>query len=146
MKKILVPVCIHTKADEVRRAADEAIAIYRSEEAVQIHLLSVQVPLTQHVADYFDAGELRQIHMTSGKAELAPVKAWLTAAGTPCLTHVEIGRSAPTIVQFATDIRCDRIVIGKARKKGWTETVCGTLADEIRHLLAATGSCRLVLP
>jgi len=146
MKKILVPICIHSSPSAIRSAAEEAIAIYRSEDSVQIHLLSVQVPLSRHVADFFDGGELRSIHIESGKAELAPVKALLAGAGVPCLTHVEIGRTAETIVQFATDIRCDRIVVGQTTQRGWAERICGTLADEIRHLLGTAGRCRVVVP
>lgn len=144
MKKILVPICIHTGAEQIRTAAAEAAAIYRNEDSVQIHLLSVQAPLSRHVSDFFESGELRQIHIAAGREELAPAKAILDAAGVPYLTHVEIGRSAETIVRFATDIRCDRIVIGTTAHAGFAERLFGTLASEVRHLLDGAGQCRVV--
>lgn len=144
MKKILVPICIHTGLEQIRSAAAEAAAIYRREDSVQIHLLSIQVPLSRHVSDFFEEGELRQIHIESGRAELRPARAVLDAAGVPYLTHVEIGRTAETIVSFATDIRCDRIVIGQGPQTGFADKLFGTLASEVRHLLGGAAPCRVV--
>ncbi|WP_151637567.1 universal stress protein [Noviherbaspirillum aerium] len=144
MKKILVPVSIHSSPAQLRSAAAEAIAIYYGETSVQVHLLSVQVPLSLHVAEFFDCGELRQIHLDAGKAELAPVAAALDKADVPYLTHIETGRTAETIVRFATETKCDRIIMGKAPQAGFAEKLFGTLASEVRHLLGRSGSCRVI--
>src|SRR5690606_35930989 len=83
MKKILVPVCVHTGREQIEAAAREAATIYRNEESVQVHLLSVQVPLSRHVSDCFELGELREIQRAAGREALAPAKAILDAAGVP---------------------------------------------------------------
>ena len=87
-------------------------------------------------------GGLRQIHIESGRVELRPARAVLNAAGV--FTHVEIGRTAETIVSFATEIRCDRIVIGQGPQTSFTDELFGTLASEIRHLLGGAAPCQVV--
>src|SRR5690606_11367288 len=52
MRKVLVPIGSHANA-RAQAALEEAIALYR-EEPVEIHLLNVQVPVSGHVAMFFD--------------------------------------------------------------------------------------------
>jgi len=144
MRKILVPISIHMSPAQIQNAAAQAIAIYRSEESVQLHLLSVQVPVSRHVADFFAPGELRQIHQDAGMAELASAKAALDAAGVLYLTHIEVGRTAETIARFASEIRCDRIVMGHDSESGIAQQLFGTLASEVRHLVGPGDACRVI--
>lgn len=135
MKKVLVPVTLHTTAEQLRQAVAEAIRMYFSEESVQIHLLSVQRPYSRHVSDMFEPGELGELRAHAAKEELAPARAAFRAAGVPHLTHLETGRSAETIARFAREIRVDRIVMSRPRQKGYAETVLLAFASELRHLL-----------
>lgn len=144
MKKVLVPVSIHSCPARLRSAAAQAVAIYYGEPSVQIHLLSVQVPVSQHVAESFRSGELRQIHLDAGKVELMPLTEELAKAEVPFLTHIEIGRTAETIVRFATETRCDRIIMGGSPAASFAEKLFGTLASEVRHLLGTAGGCRVI--
>lgn len=144
MRKLLVPVSIHSRPAQLCSAVAEAIAIYRREQSVQIHLLSVQTPVSQHVAEFFGSAELRQIHREAANEELAPLAAELRKANVPFLTHIEIGRTAETIVRFATEIRCDRIIMGRAPQASVAERLFGTLASEVRNLLGNAGSCRVI--
>jgi nucleotide-binding universal stress UspA family protein len=144
MRKVLLPISIHMSLSQIHNAAAQAIAIYRSEDSVQLHLLSVQVPVSRHVSDFFEPGELRQIHRDAGLAELAPAKAALDAAGVLYLTHIEVGRTAETIARFATEIRCDRIVMGQESGSGLAHKLFGTLASEVRHLVGSGGACRVI--
>lgn len=144
MKKVLLPISIHMSLSQIQNAAAQAIAIYRSEDAVQLHVLSVQVPVSLHVSEFFEPGELRQIHRSAGMADLAPAKAVLDAAGVLYLTHIEVGRTAETIARFATEIRCDRIVMGQESGSGIARKLFGTLASEVRHLVGPGGACRVI--
>lgn len=144
MKKLLVPVGIHSRPAQVCSVVAEAIAIYRREQSVQIHLLSVQAPVSLHIAEFFASAELQQIHQDAGKEELAPLAAELRRANVPFLTHVEIGRTAETIVRLATEIGCERIIMGRAPQAGVAEKLFGTLASEVRNLLGNAGSCRVI--
>ena len=101
MKKLLVPVTVHTSPEQMRHAVEQAIAIYRQEDGVQIHLLSVQLPVSRHVSDCFAPGEMRELHAQAAREDLAPARSAFTAAGVPFLSHMETGRSAETIACFA---------------------------------------------
>lgn len=135
MKKVLVPVTLHTTAAQLRHAVAEAIRMYFSEESIQIHLLSVQRPFSRHVSDMFAPGELGELRAHAAKQELASARSAFRAAGVPHLTHLETGRSAETIVRFAREIRVDRIVMSRPRETGYAGTALLALASELRHLL-----------
>ena len=144
MKKVLVPVTVHTSAEQMRHAVEEAIAIYRKEDSVQIHLLSVQLPLSRHVSDCFAPGEMQEMHVQAAKEDLAPARAAFTAANVPVLSHMETGRSAETIAAFAREIRCDRILMGEAAQAGMANKLFGNLASQVQHLLGLSSRCRVI--
>ncbi len=135
MKKVLVPITLHTSAEQVRHAVAEAIGIYLSEDAVQVHLLSVQRPFSRHVSDLFEPGELGEIRVQAAKDDLASARAALRAAGVPHLTHLETGWSGDTIARFAREIRADRIIMKRPRQQGYAGTVLLAFASQLRHLL-----------
>lgn len=143
MKKVLVPLNIHTSAAQMQNAVAEAIAIYRA-QPVQVHLLSVQAPVSRHVSGFFASGELRQIHLESGMEELAPARSALDAAGVPYEVHVHVGRSAETIVRVAQELGCDRILMGRTDETGFAEKLFGTVANQVRQLLGVTGNCQVI--
>ena len=144
MKKVLVPVTVHTSAEQMRHAVEEAIAIYRKEDGVQIHLLSVQLPVSRHVSDCFAPGEMHGLHAQAAKEDLAPARAAFTAANVPVLSHMETGRSAETIAAFAREIRCDRILMGEAAQAGMANKLFGNLASQVQHLLGLSSRCRVI--
>lgn len=135
MRKVLVPIDAHAEARS-RAALDEAIALYL-EEPVEIHLLNVQIPVSGHVAMFFDIDALHANQRECGKEELAPAQARLAAAGIPCKTHVSIGRSAESIARSARQLGCDRILMGQGH--GFGDRLFGTLAGQVRHLVGASG-------
>lgn len=141
MRKVLVPVS--PIRAQMQSAVDEAIAIYR-QEAVEIHLVNVQSAIPRYVAAYFDRSELRRIQQDASLEELAPAQALLDAAGIACITHIEIGRNAETIVQLAGRLGCDRIVMGRPEHVGITEKLFGTLASQVRHLVGVGGNCTVI--
>lgn len=136
MRKVLVPIEAHAAA-RTQAALDEAIALYR-EEPVEIHLLSVQIPVSGHVAMFFDLDALHSIQRECGKEELAPAQAYLAAAQVPCKTHVAIGHSAETIALSARQIGCDSILMGPGHGLG--DRLFGTLAGQVRHRVGASGT------
>ena len=144
MKKVLVPITVHTSPEQMRHAVEEAIAVYRNEDAVQIHLLSVQLPVSRHVSDCFAPGEMRDLHAQAAREDLAPARAAFTAAGVPFLSHMETGRSAETIAAFAREVRCDRILMGEAVQPGIASKLFGNLASQVQHLLGLSSECRVI--
>ena len=144
MKKVLVPVTLHTTAQQMHYAVAEAIGIYRTEDSVQIHLLSVQLPLSRHVSDCFPPGEMQELHALAAKLDLAPARAAFAAAGVPFLSHMEIGRSAETIAAFAQEIRCARILMGQAPPSRIANRLFGNLASQVQHLLGVESEYRVM--
>ena len=57
---------------------------------------------------------------------------------------MRIGRSAETIARTARELGCDRIVMGPDGVARLADKVFGTLAQQVRHLLGATGDCQVI--
>jgi nucleotide-binding universal stress UspA family protein len=140
---ILVPMTVHSETAQVRAALESAIGIYRQESA-RIHLLNVQPPLSRYAARFFDGEELARLQEDVAREELAPACATLDAAGIPYWTHVEVGRSAETIVKFARLFYCDRILMGIPAEPGYAEKLFGTLDSQVRHLMSLDSSGRVI--
>lgn len=135
MRVVLVPVTIHTGQQELMNALCKAIDLYRR-EAARIHLLSVQPVFSAHVSECLPAGELHQIQKEAAQDALRPAKEILAAAEVPFYTHVEIGRSAQTIVRISRTFQCDSILMGgQPAPDGVAQKLFGSLASQVRHLL-----------
>ena len=142
MKKLLVPVD-GLNAARTRAALQEAIAISRR-EPVTVHLLSVQPAVNGHVAAYFGAAELLRIQEGAGHEELVDASACLDEARVPHTTGVAVGRRAETIARVAQRQRCDLVVMGRPDEAGLAGRMFGTVAEQVRQLLAPAGRCRVI--
>ena len=142
MKKILVPVDPADPA-RTREALQTAVRIY-AQGPVDVHLLSVQPLLTRHVAMFFGGIELQNLQHAAGDDDLAAARETLAHQNVPCSSSVRIGRSAETIARTARELGCDRIVMGPDGVARLADKVFGTLAQQVRHLLGATGDCQVI--
>jgi len=131
MKKVLVPVTVHTSPEQMRHAVEDAIAIYRKEDAVQIHLLCVQLPVSRHVSDCFAPGEMREL------------QAQAASEGGAGPRHLHWGRC--TVSQpygdraqcrnhrfLPREVRCNLILMGEAVQAGMANRLFGNLASQCR--------------
>jgi nucleotide-binding universal stress UspA family protein len=141
MRRILVPIDPAQPA-RTRSAIDEIVRICRNEQ-VEVSLLRVQPRVNQHVAMFFDTDELRQLHETWGQEELDLARSLLDAARVPHTSTVLVGRSAETIVAFAREQGCDRIVFG-AVQPGLAGRVFGSLAQQVRAMLGTRGDLQVL--
>jgi len=142
MKKILIPIDGRSSPARTRSAVGEAVAIHHR-EPVQIHLLSVQPAVSGHVAMFFGRGELADIHHRVADEELAAAQAQLDAARVPYVASYIVGRRAETIVQNARTIGCDRILMGNEAPATGV-TLFGSLAQQIRQLMAGSSDCQVL--
>jgi len=131
MKHVLVPI---STSDEVRWAAEQAIARYRKEPA-HIHLLNVQRPLPQHISRFFGGGDLRNFHRDSGMQVLAPAMRMLDEAGVPHRDHVEVGNPAKTIVEFSERNNCAEVVLQDQSDSLLAIFGLGSIGSQVRHLM-----------
>lgn len=140
MKHLLIPVDAD-HPERTREAVQQAMRTHAAEGA-QVYLLSVQPAVSGHVAMCFGAGELRALQEQAAQEELREPAGWLQAGGVPFTTRVQVGRRAPTIAEAARVLHCDCILFGNpaARDDG----LFGSIAGQVRHLLAGTPSCEVI--
>lgn len=142
MKGILVPV---DAANPARMAAAlaETTRIY-AQEAVDVHLLSVQPEINGHVAMHLRSHEMQALQQAAGAEDLAPAQAVLEHSHVPCTTSVRVGRSADTIARTARELGCDRIVLGPEGPDSPVDSMLGSLAQQLRELVSAGTHCRVI--
>lgn len=115
MTRILVPCDGSSNAlHAVQHVVDE----FRDHPQLEVHLLNVQAPLSRHVAGHVGREACEEFHREQAQAALAPARRLLAAAGVPHELHIETGDKVDCIARAAQRLRCDRIVIGTARKGG----------------------------
>jgi len=124
-------------------AVAEAISIY-SQETVDVHLLSVQAPVSRHVAMFFGSDELHQLQCNAGAEDLAAAQAQLAAAGVPFSSTVRIGRSAETIARTARELGCDRILMGQDMTGSLADRMFGSLPHQVRQIVSGSGDCQVI--
>ncbi len=130
MVNIVVPVC---DGRDPAWLVEQAIGLYRRTQ-VRVHLLNVQAPLPKHVSRFFNAGQLRAFHQENGMRVLAPVTRSLDAAGVPHKAHVMVGLQAETIVLFAKEYGCRRIVMEESAESWISALGLGSISSQVRHL------------
>lgn len=142
MSALLVPVDPgfprHTQ-----QALDRAIDLCRT-GGHQVHLLSVQPPVSSHVGMFFADTELRGLHNDCGAEELAPACDRLSRAGIACDSHVRVGRRAETIARVARELDCDAVVMGTDEPEGLARRLFGSVAHQVRHLLGSAGRIQVL--
>src|SRR4051794_30681082 len=80
-------------------------------ERPDVHLLNVQRPLSSAVSGFVNREQVHQYHREEGLAALQPAIKKLDAAGVRYEHHIGVGDEAETIIEFARDKHCDRIVM-----------------------------------
>jgi nucleotide-binding universal stress UspA family protein len=112
-------------------AVRHAVAAFRRGEAKAVHLLNVQRPFSAYVARHVSLplrdGYLRE----RADEELAEARRLLEAARVPHQVHVGIGDRARHIADAARRLRCDRVVIGTARKSALVRALAYSLTDGV---------------
>ena len=130
-QKWLVPIdgseiALHSIAWIIKHAAE-----YR--EPPQIHLINVQATLPNDVGRFIDAETLREFHLETGMAAIAPARDQLAAAGLTPELHVLVGDPATAITDFADSHACSQILIGTHGNSGLTGTLLGSVAMKVVH-------------
>ncbi|MES2635153.1 MAG: universal stress protein [Pseudomonadota bacterium] len=141
MKKNILLV-VTDDAARTRATVNNVLAAAPADD-LMLHLISVQPRVTSHVAMFFDQAELRAIHEQAGREALAPIEQLLDTAGVSYASHVKVGRKAETIAQAARELHCERIVCG-SEGSGATARMFGSLAGQVRQLMAGTRDCEVI--
>lgn len=78
----------------------------------QLILVNVQAPLSSDITRFIEAKVVEDFHREAGDAALAQAQQMLDVAGLAYSSHIMMGETAPTIVQFAKDKACSLIIMG----------------------------------
>jgi YjbE family integral membrane protein len=132
--RFLVP--IDGSAASLRAIAhmERRITRYRLPEAVEIHLLNVQRPLSGDVDTFVSEADRRAHHQEQGLRALHEAQARLDELGVAHVDHVVVGSPGEMIGRYATDLQCEQVVMGTHGTGAGVQSILGSVAMEaVRH-------------
>ena len=112
-------------------AVRHAVGGFRHGDMLMIHLLNVQPPFSAYVARHIDRHVRADFHRERADAALAGARELLDDTGVPYRVHSEVGDRARCIIDAARRLRCDRVVIGTARKSALVRAVGNSLTTQL---------------
>jgi len=130
-QRILLPVDGSRNAEAALRQVIAAAAAGTPAEA---HLLNVQPPLSQHVAQFVSRGNREDWHREQAGKALGPARLLLEQHGVPHTAAWRIGERAEVIVDEARRLGCSRIVMGSARRNSFTRMLQDSVTNRVLEL------------
>lgn len=131
MNRILLPVDGSRNSEyAVRRAISE----FMNNSAMEVHVLNVQTPFSQHIARFVSRKNLANYHRDEAEKATRPARDLLKRYGVPYACHTELGDRAKMICLVAHRLRCDHIVMGTARKNSLTRLVEDSTTNKVLDL------------
>lgn len=121
MVKVLIPV---DASPNSLTAVRHAVNRFTNGQSMEIHLLHVRKPLSQHVARFLNRRSRAAWHREQALKTLAAARKLLEASGVPHATHVELADDkARAIHNAARRFGVDQILVGTARENTITRMV-----------------------
>ena len=106
----------------------------RDPQSLDVHLLSMQRPLSGDVNRFLSGQTLDDYHRERCEAALAPARAALDAAGLPHKDHWRMGEPGVGIADVAREQACDMIVVGARGLDAPSTVLVGSVAQStIEH-------------
>ena len=134
LKRVLLAV---DGSEGATRAARQLLSLrsdLRESEALAVHVLHVQRPLSGDVTRFIGGQTLEDYHRERAEAALAPARATLDGAGLAHQSQMRIGEPGPTIAEVARELGCDMIVMGARGLGSHTAALLGSVAQSaIEH-------------
>ena len=128
MQRILIPVDGSRNAEFAVR---HVIAEFMKDSAKEVHLLNVQPPLSQHVAQFVSRRNREDWHRDQAEKALAPARRLLEQHGIPHTAGYKLGDRAHTIADEARRLRCHHIVMSTARKNSVTRMLQDSTTNKV---------------
>lgn len=126
--KVLVPV---DGSDHADHAVSHAIRLAKLGQALEVHILNVQPPLTGDVASFIAKPTRDDYHREEAEKVLAGARELLAKAGVAFKEHICVGRPGPSIVAFARQLGCGQIVMGTHGSGAALKMVLGSVAADV---------------
>jgi YjbE family integral membrane protein len=131
MNKVLLPV---DGSRNSQHAARHVLHAFKSNPALEVHLLNVQTPLSRHVAQFVSRKNRDDYHSDQAVKAMRHVRRMLDGAHLPYTVHVAVGNKAQAIVETARRMGCDHIVMGTARKNSLTRMLEASTTNRVLEL------------
>jgi YjbE family integral membrane protein len=100
----------------------------RDPQALQLHLINVQRPVSGDVASFVSARSIDDFQRERSEAALAPAREWLAGQGLGATEHQRVGAPGQAIAQAAHEQGCDLIVMGSRGLGSHTAAMVGSVA------------------
>jgi len=131
MDKVLLPV---DGSRNGQHAARHVLHAFKTNPALEVHLLNVQTPLSRHVAQFVSRKSRDDYHRDEANKALRGVRRTLDGAHLPYTIHVAVGNKAEAITETARRLGCDHIVMGTARKNSLTRMLESSTTNRVLEL------------
>ena len=128
MKKILIPV---DGSANSMQAVRHAVNSFLNDSRMEVHLLHVRVPFSQHVSRFVGKRNRESYHREMADKALRPARDLLNRHGVPYATHIDLGEKAATIHRVAQRLRVNQIVMGTARKNSFTRMLEDSVTNKV---------------
>jgi nucleotide-binding universal stress UspA family protein len=130
--KILLPV---DGSEPSLRAARHVVVMLAGCGEHEIHLLNVQPPVdAPEIRSHMTASEIEAMQQTRGGDALEAVRKVLNDAGQTYTPAVMLGPVAETIAKAATDLGCDKIVMGTRGLGSLGNALMGSVTTHVLQL------------
>lgn len=132
MLKALIPV---DGSENALRAVRHVIGLVQGREPMEIHVVNVQAPVEAwEVKRVFRPEEIEAVQEIEGGDELHGARQLLDQAQVPYICEVLLGEVAPSIVKYAQDQGCDKIIMGTHGRSALTRLLLGSVTTSVIEL------------
>jgi Ca2+-transporting ATPase len=128
MLRVLIPV---NASRNCQFAVRHVVQKFMNNTAMEVHLLNVQTPFSQHIARFVSRKTRQDFHRDEAEKALAPARQVLDSFAIPHSAHVDVGERAKCITDAARRLRCDQIVLSTARKNSLTRLVEDSVVNRV---------------
>lgn len=118
-----------------RRAVEHVLRLAEAQCLIDLHLLSVQMPMESgHIRQFIARDALEAHYRDSGLSALQEVVSLLEQRGFKHTSHIAVGHIAETITRYANELNFELIVIGTHGRTGLRHVAMGSVAREVLKL------------
>lgn len=128
MSRVLIP---FDGSPDSLHGVRHVVSEFMKNRNLEIHILNVQPPFSKHVSDFTSRRDRMACHQEQAEKALESARQALDRSGIPYTVHTEVGDKADCIADMARRLRCDRIVMGTARKSSLIRWVEDSVTNQV---------------